>query len=113
PGPHPAIHNPFENAVAMVFRYKGEPVLLSEFGNISYFKKMLGGGGTNVDQVKVGGAYGLWIHGLPHDVFFPGASPRLAGTTLLWTVNGATYRLEGKGLTREGAIALAESLNTP
>src|SRR5882724_9484269 len=40
PGPRPAIHNPFENVVAMVFRYKGEPVLLSEFGDARYFKKM-------------------------------------------------------------------------
>jgi hypothetical protein len=112
PGPKPAIHNPFGNVVAMVFRYKGEPVLLSEFGDVGYFKKMLGGG-TGIDEARVGNAYALWIHGAQHDVFFPGASPRLAGNTLIWTTNDATYRLEGKGLTRAGAIALAESLDTP
>ena len=74
---------------------------------------MLGAGSTSVDQVFVGAAYGLWVHGARHDVFFPGQSPRLAGNTFIWTANGATYRLEGPGLTREGAIALARSLNAP
>jgi hypothetical protein len=113
PGPRPAIHNPFENVVAMVFSYKGKPVLLSEFGDVGYFKKYAYGGGTTIDQVRVGDAYGVWIHGTAHAVIFPGASLRLAGNTLIWTANGATYRLEGPGLTREGAIALARSLNAP
>jgi hypothetical protein len=112
PGPTPRVHNPFENVVAMVFRYRGEPVLLSEFGDAQYFKKAIPFGSGGVREVLVGGAYGVWLPGA-HNVYFPGASPRLAGPTLVWTANGATYRLEGKGLTREGAIALAESLETP
>src|SRR5262245_4921685 len=110
-GPRPRIHNPFENVVAMVFRYKGEPVPLSEFGSEGYFKKVVSGGGLP-QPAQVGMAYAMWLP-KAHDVFFPGASPRLAGPTLVWEANGATYRLEGKGLTRESAIGLAESLVTP
>jgi hypothetical protein len=112
PGPTPKIHNPYDNVMAMVFRYRGEPVLLSEFGDAQYFKKAIPFGSGAIHEARVGPVYAAWIPGA-HNVYFPGASPRLAGPTLVWTANNATYRLEGRGLTREGAIALAESLDTP
>jgi hypothetical protein len=108
PGPRPALHRSGA-AISMVFAHNGEPVLLSEFGDIGYFKK-LAAGGTHMDQLQVGSDYGLWIEGLEHDFFFPGASPRLAGNTLIWVHASTTYRLEGKRLTRADALDLARAL---
>jgi hypothetical protein len=108
PGARPALHRS-GSAISMVFDYNGEPVLLSEFADIGYFKK-IASGGTHMDQLQVGSDYGIWIEGLPHDVFFPGMSPRLAGNTLIWLHQSTTYRLEGRRLTRAEAVDLARSL---
>jgi hypothetical protein len=113
PGPVPEIHQPFSGALAMVVRYRAEPVLLSEFGEVGFYKKFAYMGGTAIEQVRVGGASGVWLHGAPHVLYFQNASPRLAGNTLIWTANGATYRLEGRSLTKGDAITLAEALNAP
>jgi hypothetical protein len=79
------------------------------------FQKMLPRGAT-VEQVRVNGAGAWWITGDVHELAYFTAddrivndASRLAGDTLLWTVDGVTYRLESS-LGRAGAIALAESL---
>jgi len=113
PGPTPRLHNPFENVVAMVFNWQGEPVLLSEFDDVGYFKKIAGIGNIEHLSLDSPDKPAIWIHGPQHEVFFPGASPRLAGNTLIWVWDGATYRLEGKGLTRESALELAKRLSPP
>jgi hypothetical protein len=95
----------------MVIQWKGRPVLLSEFGDVGFYKKMLGGS-TELTPVRFGDHYGFWLHGAQHNVFFPGASPRLAGNTLIWVDGQATYRLEGKNLARADAIELALSLRS-
>jgi hypothetical protein len=72
--------------------------------------------GTRVERVTVGGAAGYWIAGERHMITYldPYGVPvldseRVVGNTLVWTADGITYRLEGE-LTREDAIALAETL---
>jgi hypothetical protein len=88
------------------------PVLLSEFGAPDYLKKFVT---STVEWVKVApNVQGLWIAGEPHVVFFPGASPRLAGNVLVFATAARTFRLEGRGLTRDDALARArEILGTP
>jgi hypothetical protein len=64
-----------------------------------------------VEQVEVApGVSGLWISGAPHAVFFPGASPRLAGNVLVWARDGVTYRLEGRGLDQPRALRVAREV---
>ena len=108
--PPPALHYTPGNVVSVVFRNEGRPVLLSEFPGGAVYLKKLAAGGSSVEPAPVGGAPGLWLSGLPHVAFFAGQSPRLAGNVLLWSVDGATYRLEGPGLTKARAISLAQSL---
>jgi hypothetical protein len=111
-GAPPRLHRTFGNAISMVLTWKGEPVLLSELGDIIFFKKAASGG-TDVEPVRVDGHYGVWLHGARHDVFFPGTSPRLAGDTLVWFDGEATtYRIEGRSLTLDAALELARSLRT-
>jgi hypothetical protein len=107
--PAPVLHLAPTLAVSAVFRDAGHPVLLSEFPDGEYLKK-LAVGGSLVDPVSVGGDPGLWIYGKRHAVYFPQRSPRLAGNTLIWTHGSTTYRLEGPGLTMEEALRLAGSL---
>jgi hypothetical protein len=94
--------------VSLVFAYRGHPVLLSEFGNGDYLKKLVTGE-TSVESVAVRGGEGVWLSGGDHVVFL-NRSPRLAGNVLLWATDSATYRLEGPQLTKAGAVALADSL---
>jgi hypothetical protein len=108
--PRPQLYLQGRSVVSMVFDYRGEPVLLSEFGSSGGFLKKLAAGGTSVENGGLGDQASLWISGVPHDLTFPGASPRLAGNVLLWETRRATYRLEGKSLSRADAIALARSL---
>ena len=65
---------------------------------------------TDVRAVAVAGADepALWIEGVPHVVFLPGAPGRLAANTLVWRTRGLTLRLEGAA-SREQAIRIAES----
>ena len=51
---------------------------------------------------------GVWIEGEPHALFLPGAPPRLAANTLLWTRGELTFRLEGAPSLDE-ATRIAES----
>jgi hypothetical protein len=109
--PRPQLHLQDRYALSMVFDYQGEPVLLSEFGFGGGFLKKFAAGGTSVEAGGMGGSIpSLWISGARHDVFFPGASPRLAGNVLVWEHGRTTYRLEGRALSREDAVALARSL---
>jgi hypothetical protein len=84
------------------------PVLLTEFGNAGILKKLALG---NVEGIEVEtGVEGLWISGAPHVVFFPDASPRLAGNVLVWTSGNVTFRLEGRGLDQQAALRLARQI---
>jgi hypothetical protein len=96
--------------VSLVFLHRGKPVLLSELtsGQGSFLKKLAGTG--SAEWVNVRGSSGLWLSGAPHVFFFPHEPPRLAGSTLVWATESTTYRLEGPGLSREDALALARSL---
>ena len=108
--PPPPAHLQTARIVSFVFSYRGEPVLLSEFPFGGGFLKKFAGGGTSVEPAGFDGSPGLWISGAVHDVFFPGASPRLAGNVLVWERDGATYRLESRSLTKAEAVSLARSL---
>jgi hypothetical protein len=108
--PPPPAYSRGPGTVSFVFSYHGEPVLLNEFGYGEGFLKKLAMGGTSVEGAGFDGAAGIWISGAAHDVFYPGASPRLAGNVLVWERNGVTYRLEGHSLTKDDAISLARSL---
>ena len=84
------------------------PLLLSEFGAPEFLKKFAT---SKVEWLQVEpGVTGLWIAGEHHVVFFPGASPRLAGNVLVWATDTRTYRLEGPGLTRAAALRLARAI---
>jgi hypothetical protein len=107
--PLPQLHLQGNNIVSMVFEHSGEPVLLNEFGFGGGFLKKFAAGGTSIKDGGMG-VPSLWISGAVHDVFFPGASPRLAGNTLVWEADGVTYRLEGHSLSQADAVALARSL---
>ncbi len=100
--------------VSLVFAHAGKPVLLSELrSGQGYFLKKLAGS-TNAEWVNVRGTSGLWLSGAPHVFFFPREPARLAGNTLIWESLGTTYRLEGPGLSKADALALAGSLtDTP
>jgi hypothetical protein len=112
--PQPPLHRSGE-VVSAVFEWGGRPVLLSEVRGDEAFLKKLAGAGTSTKWVVVrDGADGLWLSGKPHVFFFPLEPARLAGNTLVWQEDGTTYRLEGQGLSLQGAIALAKSLrDTP
>jgi hypothetical protein len=103
----PPLH--FANGIlSLVFAYRGHEVLLSEigFGGPVALQKAVGGL-THVEHVTVGGNPGIWVSGSQHVYIFPAAAPRLAGNVLIWTAHDTTYRIEGKGLTKPDALALA------
>ena len=109
--PPPPAHLVGLSTVSFVFSYRGQPVLLNEFafGGGGFLKKFAGGG-TSVEPAGFDGSPGFWISGALHDVFFPGASPRLAGNVLVWERYGVTYRLESRSLTKDEAVSLARLL---
>jgi hypothetical protein len=107
----PQLHYGSGAVVSLVFQHAGRPVLLSELrGGGEVYLKKLASGGSQIEPVHVGGRPGLWISGAPHVVYFPARSARLAGNVLVWATASTTYRLEGPGLTKSGALAVAESL---
>jgi len=108
--PLPPAHVSTGGVVSFVFSYRGEPVLLTEFAFGDGFMKKIASGGTSIEAAGFGGSPGLWISGAVHDAFFAGVSPRLAGDVLIWERRGATYRLEGRSLTKAEALTLARSL---
>jgi hypothetical protein len=70
---------------------------------------------TSVEQVRVGGAPGIWLGGAKHQFSFLDVGgttrtyeTRLAGNTLVWEREGLTIRLEGD-LSKPAAIRLARS----
>ena len=70
---------------------------------------------SSVEPVEVDGAFGFWVEG-EHVIRYEGPdgglrteSSRLAASTLLWEVDGITYRLEGD-LPKERALALAHTV---
>lgn len=93
-------------------------ILLTQFeGRVDepLFQKLLPEGAT-VEPAAVAGRPGLWLDGPVHQVGYtlPDGNVdmqelRLAGPTLLWTVDTVTYRIEGV-VTRTAAVALAESM---
>lgn len=79
------------------------------------FSKQVGGAG--VVRLEVAGVPGAWIPG-PHDLLYVdrdgevvSATARLAGRTLIWGgQDDVSFRLEGVGLSRREAVAIAGSL---
>ena len=74
------------------------------------------GAGTRLEAVAVDGADGYWITGAPHVVTYLDRDgeprfdqTRLAGNTLLWEIDGVTYRMES-ALGLEAMVEIAESL---
>lgn len=90
------------NVVSMVFTYRGETLLLSEFPGDAEILKKIVGPSTKIEQTS----RGLWIEGA-HLYLFPQAPPRLAGNVLLWLHDGLTLRLEGRELTRDQALTVS------
>lgn len=97
-----------DGAMLVLLREHGKPVLLTEFGNAIYMKKAVSGQ-TRIENVRVGGDFGMWIAGGRHVFQMPADAPRMAGNVLLWEHVGLTMRLEGR-LTRAQAIRLAHRI---
>jgi hypothetical protein len=79
-------------------------------------RKVVDGGGTRVESVRVNGADGLLLTGDSHFLFLVDgrgnvveASARLAQDVLIWDAGGVAYRLEGD-LDRARALELAGEL---
>jgi hypothetical protein len=104
----PAAHGALYERDGIVSTLLRGPVLLSEFGAPEFLKKFAT---SKVEWVQVApDVQGLWIAGAPHVVFFPGASPRLAGNVLVFATGTRTFRLEGRGLTKDDALAKAREI---
>jgi len=109
----PASHGPLyqQGEIVSTLLAGPEPVLLSEFGSAAIMKKLVSGS-TRFESVEIAPRIqGVWLSGGPHVVFFfPEASPRLAGNTLIWTTAGITFRLEGRSLDEARALRLARQV---
>jgi hypothetical protein len=104
----PARHGQLYEQDGIVSTLLRGPVLLSEFGAPEFLKKFAT---SNVEWLQLEpDVQGLWISGGRHVVFFPGASPRLAGNVLVWATATRTYRLEGPGVRRDAALRLARAI---
>jgi hypothetical protein len=80
--------------------------------------KKLAGIGTQIEDVEVNGARGVFLSGEPHFLFLIDEngnvveeSARLATNVLLWDEGGVAYRLEGD-FDRDEALRLARSLRS-
>jgi hypothetical protein len=88
------------------------PVVLSELRDDGTVLKKIASLSTSIEPVAITPSLdGLWISGAPHVVIFPEGAPRLTGNVLLWSHGRITYRLEGRGLERDHAIAIARELS--
>jgi hypothetical protein len=105
----PRLH--LRDGVVSVLLATPEPVLLSELRSSGFLLKKIAGTSTDVTTVTVGAAPGLWIAGARHVLVLPPAPPRLAGNVRVWDAGAITYRLEGRGLTREHALRLAAEID--
>ncbi len=81
------------------------------------FQKVLGPG-TTVEEVSIDGTTGYWLAGAPHtygfvapDGTFAFDTLRLATNTLIWELNGVTYRLEAS-VDKATALRIAASIAT-
>lgn len=83
-----------------------DPVLVSPEEAV----KKIAGSSTRAAFVPLdnGEMWALWIAGAPHVVGLPGAPPRLAANTLVWTRGSLTLRLEG-ATSRDEAVRIAKS----
>ncbi len=69
---------------------------------------------ARIEEVRVGGSFGLWIGGDDHLVAFPadsatGIGPRASANALIWTRGPLTLRLEAE-IPQEEAVRLAETV---
>ncbi|HET9848219.1 MAG TPA: hypothetical protein VFR68_06665 [Candidatus Dormibacteraeota bacterium] len=99
-------------------RETGLGVLVSEFRgdlNPDFLLKTIGPD-TRLEETSVHGDAAWWLEGQPHEVIVK-ASPgtyqtetlRLASSTLIWSHNGVTYRIES-GLSKADAMRIAAGL---
>jgi hypothetical protein len=105
--PPPPLHLA-NRIVSFVFRYRGEPVLVSEFafGHDAAVLKKVAGLATRIEPVPSG----VWLEGAAHVYVVPNAPPRLAGNVLLLQRGDVTLRVEGKVLTKADALGLARGI---
>ena len=105
---HPPELHYRNGTVSFVVAYRGAQVLVQEtgFGGDIAMKKLVGGL-TNVEYTAVAGKPAIWLTGAQHVFVFPSVPPRLAGHTLVWATARATYRLEGRSLAEDDAVAFA------
>jgi hypothetical protein len=85
------------------------PVLASELSSVpaGMVVKKVAMSGTLIRGVSIRpGTRGFWLSGKEHVVLEP-TPARLAGNTLLWDDGRLTFRLEGRRLRLETALALA------
>ncbi len=92
---------------------------------VSVFRADLGGGifrkvldpATTVEEVQIDGTTGYWLSGAPHTYAY--ATPdgqfvvdtlRLATNTLLWELNGVTYRIEA-AIDKTTALRIASTID--
>lgn len=114
-GPAPGLPGTRESTIGLIL------VELRATIDEAVIQKVLGDG-TIIERVAIAGAGddpaadGYWISGAPHEIAYLAPdgtwipdTVRVAGTTLVWTRGGITYRLEGN-FTLTETIALAESL---
>lgn len=105
--------------ISFVYR-DGDDVrlLVSEFraGIDEEFIQKSAGPGTRIQSVVVNRRPAWWLEGEPHEFFYVDRTTnqvrpetlRLATNTLLWVRGGRTLRIEGEGLARDEAVAIAE-----
>lgn len=96
--------------------WEDDSVLLDQFdGTLGpVFAKQVGATGSDV--VRVHGARAFWLGGA-HDLTYVDrhgdevrTTARRAGRSLVWESGGVTFRLEGDGLRRSDAAAIARSV---
>jgi hypothetical protein len=80
-----------------------------------WYEKIVQVGGTDVEEVSVGGRRGWWVSGDPHQLVYRDPSGRLVeetrrvvGDVLIWRRDDKTLRIES-ALGREATVRLAES----
>jgi len=100
----------------VTMRWRDGRVVLDQFdGRFGpVFSKQVGD--RDPVPVAIGDGEGFWFP-VPHDLLYVdrdgdvvSATARLSGRTLVWEDAGVSYRLEGRGLTQDEAVAIAESL---
>ncbi|MFG1888681.1 hypothetical protein ACGFIR_12530 [Micromonospora sp. NPDC049051] len=95
--------------------YRGGALRIDAFDGRLDLAFHKGTSATGVSWVQVDGEFGVWVEA-PHEVAYvdrAGAvrveTARLAASTLIWQMDGVSYRIEGD-LTRPEAIEVARSL---